>query len=117
MPFVQRLVQPTHLSGVRLFDDEGRPTVKDGELEAVTNCTLSSALRQLASVVLIAKEIFDTLEEQLEQVTERTKRLRTKIDSVQEKVADYDPKAVTVRKYNRFYITGIVIFPLKWPQF
>ena len=46
MPFVQRVVRPKYLSRVSLHDDEGKPKIKDGELEAVTNFTLSSALRQ-----------------------------------------------------------------------
>jgi predicted nucleic acid-binding Zn-ribbon protein len=99
MPFVQREVRPKYLSRVILHDEEGRPRVKDGELEAVTNYTLSSALRQLASVVRIAKEVFDGLNSQLVEVADRTRRLRTKIDIVEEKVTKFDPKTVTVRKY------------------
>ncbi|XP_075216055.1 NHS actin remodeling regulator GUK-holder isoform X2 [Lycorma delicatula] len=96
MPFVQRVVQPIHVSRVILHDDEGKPRIKDGELEAVTNYTLSSALRQLASVVVLADEIFKELNKQLHDVTERTKNLRIRIDTIDEKVASFDPKTVTV---------------------
>ena len=99
MPFVQREVSPKYLSRVSLHDDEGKPRVKDGELEAVTNYTLSSALRQLASLVRIAKEVFDGLNGQLVEVADRTRRLRARIDLVDEKVSNFDPKAVTVREY------------------
>lgn len=98
MPFVQRVVQPVHVSRVILHDEEGKPRIKDGELEAVTNYTLSSALRQLASVVVLADEIFQELNKQLQNVTERTKKLRLRINTVDEKVAAFDPKTVTVRK-------------------
>lgn len=96
MPFVQRVVRPKYLSRVNLHDDDGKPKIKDGELEAVTNFTLSSALRQLASVVLIANEIFEGLSKELEDVTERTTKLRTKINAVEEKVKNFDPRSVTV---------------------
>src|SRR5436190_22808258 len=99
MPFVQRVVQPTFLSRVNLHDDQGKPKIKDGELEAVTNFTLSSALRQLASVVLIASDIFDGLNKQLEDVAHRTGRLRVRINDVEHRVYSFDPKTVTVRKY------------------
>lgn len=99
MPFVQRVVQPKFLSRINLHDEGGKPKIKDGELEAVTNFTLSSALRQLASVVLIANDIFEGLNKQLEDVSARTARLRTRINSVEEAVTSYDPKMVTVRKY------------------
>lgn len=96
MPFVQRVVKPKYLSRVSLHDDEGKPKIKDGELEAVTNFTLSSALRQLASVVLIANEIFEGLSKELEDVTERSTKLRTKINAVEEKIKNFDPRSVTV---------------------
>lgn len=102
MPFVQRVVQPTFLSRVNLHDENGKPKIKDGELEAVTNYTLSSALRQLASVVLIANEIFEGLGKQLEDVAGRTSRLRTRINAVEQRVCDFDPKMVTVRKYTLY---------------
>ncbi|RZF44145.1 hypothetical protein LSTR_LSTR003785 [Laodelphax striatellus] len=98
MPFVQRVVQPVQLSRVLLHDEQGRPRVKDGELEAVTNHTLSSALRQLASVVLLADEIFQDLGKILGDVTERSKRLRVRIAAVDERVSHFDPKAVTVQE-------------------
>lgn len=98
MPFVQRVVEPKYLSRVVLHKEDGRPKIDDGELEAVTNSTLSCALRQLASVVLIANDIFEGLNKGLEDVTQRTGRLRARINSLEEKVERYDPKMVTVRK-------------------
>ncbi|PSN29273.1 hypothetical protein C0J52_24812 [Blattella germanica] len=99
MPFVQRVVEPKYLSRRSLHGEDGQPLVNDYELEAVTNNTLSSALRQLASIVLIANDIFEDLAKQLKDVCERSKNLRTRIETVEEKVAAFDPKKVTVRKY------------------
>jgi hypothetical protein len=108
MPFVQRVVEPKFLSRRSLQGEDGQPLVADYELEAVTNNTLSSALRQLASIVLIANDIFEDLAKQLRDVSERSKRLQTRIQSVEEKVVAFDPRKVTVRKYI-LPITGFMI--------
>ncbi|CAG9559727.1 unnamed protein product [Danaus chrysippus] len=96
MPFVQRVVEPKFLSRTSLRDEDGKLKVTDEELQAVTNCTLSNALRQLASLVLLAEDIFSELTSQLEEITERSKVAKTKIERVQEVVEKYDPKKVTV---------------------
>lgn len=98
MPFVQRVVDPKFLSRTSLRDENGKPKVTDEELQAVTNCTLSNALRQLASLVLLAEDIFSELTSQLEGITERSKVARTKIEKIYEIVEKYDPKKVPVRK-------------------
>ncbi|XP_017768837.1 PREDICTED: Nance-Horan syndrome protein isoform X1 [Nicrophorus vespilloides] len=96
MPFVQRVIEPKYLSRTSLFDADGKPLVDDGELEAVTNNTLSNALRQLASLVLVANDIFNDLGGQLKGITERSQRLGAKLSNVEKKVADFDPKKVAV---------------------
>ncbi|XP_047528482.1 uncharacterized protein LOC125065100 [Vanessa atalanta] len=96
MPFVQRVVEPKFLSRTSLRDEDGKPRVTDEELQAVTNCTLSNALRQLASLVLLAEDIFSELTSQLEGITERSKVARTKIEKIHELVEKYDPKIVPV---------------------
>lgn len=98
MPFVQRVVEPKFLSRTSLRDEDGRPKVTDEELQAVTNCTLSNALRQLASLVLLAEDIFSDLTSQLQDITGRSKIARTKIEKIYESVEKYDPKKVPVRK-------------------
>ena len=102
MPFVQRAVEPKFLSRTSLRDSDGKPRVSDEELQAVTNCTLSNALRQLASLVLLAEDIFSELTAQLQDITERSKVAQTKIIKINELVEQYDPKKVPVRKY-KFY--------------
>lgn len=100
MPFVQRVVEPKYLSRTGLHDEDGNPRVSDEELQAVTNCTLSNALRQLASLVLLAEDIFSELTGQLHGITERSKVAHAKIEKIGEIVQKYDPKKVPVRKYN-----------------
>lgn len=87
------------MSRTSLHDENGLARVKDDELLAVTNCTLSNALKQLASLVILANDIFNDLTGHLNEVGERSKCLQLKICRVTERVELYDPKKVTVRKY------------------
>lgn len=96
---MQRVVEPKYLSRTSLRDEDGNPRVSDEELQAVTNCTLSNALRQLASLVLLAEDIFSELTGQLHGITERSKVAHAKIEKISEIVEKYDPKKVPVRKY------------------
>lgn len=96
MPFVQRVVEPKFLSRTSLRDEDGRARVADQELQAVTNCTLSNALRQLASLVLLAEDIFSELTSQLHGISERSKVAQGKIEKLEEAVEKYDPKKVPV---------------------
>ncbi|CAK1546192.1 unnamed protein product [Leptosia nina] len=96
MPFVERVVEPTFLSRTSLRDENGKQKVTDEELQAVTNCTLSNALRQLASLVLLAEDIFSELTGQLEVIRERSKTAQAKIETISELVEKYDPKKVPV---------------------
>lgn len=70
------------------------------EFDSISNITLSNALRQLASLVLIASDIFDDLQKELQQVGDRARVVQKKIVAVERRVSAYDPKTVTVRKYN-----------------
>lgn len=127
MPFVQRVVNPVYIArkppqsssaqskdvtdGHEGPSRNGRPPglvdnvpsghtpVNDNELEAVTNRTLSNALRQLASLVLIANDIFMDLNKELRTITERSATIKVRITALVEKVDSRDAKLVTVRKY------------------
>lgn len=112
MPFVQRVVEPRYLSRTSLRDENGRPRVTDEELQAVTNCTLSNALRQLASLVLLAEDIFSELTTQLQGITERSKLAQTKIERINVIVEKYDPKKVPVRKYTYHHYLFFIIIVL-----
>ncbi|XP_044756787.1 uncharacterized protein LOC123315236 [Coccinella septempunctata] len=96
MPFVQRVVVPKQLSRTTLWTDDGKPKVEDGELEAVTNNTLSNALRQLASLLMVADDIFKDLGSQLQEINRRSEALKLRLNLVDKKVEQYDPKKVPV---------------------
>lgn len=103
MPFVQRAVGPVHLSRVKLHDERGVPTVRDRELDAVTNFALSNALRQMASVAALADEVFRELRDQLTNVATRSAMLQHRVQILGHLVDHADPKAVTVRKCLPFF--------------
>ncbi|GLG94813.1 Uncharacterized protein GBIM_01927 [Gryllus bimaculatus] len=107
MPFVQRVVEPVFLSrrNAASEEEENNKLLTDYELETVANTTLSNALRQLASLVLIANDIFDSLTKELEDVRDRSSKLRKRIEAVEGKVSEYDPKTVTVREYLQLFMT------------
>ncbi|KAL3277058.1 hypothetical protein HHI36_012419 [Cryptolaemus montrouzieri] len=98
MPFVQRVVEPKYLSKTSLWLEDGKPKIEDQELEAVTNNTLSNALRQLASLLLVAEDIFTDLGNQLREINKRSETLKFRISTVDKKVTNFDPKKVSVRK-------------------
>lgn len=101
---------PTHNGGGHLFATDGcDPSVvattttlalpaSDYEFEAVTNLTLSNALRQLASLVLIANDIFNELHGELQQVGDRAKGIKGRVERLGRLVEEFDPKLVAVRK-------------------
>uniref|UniRef100_A0A1I8MI18 Uncharacterized protein n=1 Tax=Musca domestica TaxID=7370 RepID=A0A1I8MI18_MUSDO len=66
------------------------------EFDSISNITLSNALRQLASLVLIASDIFDDLQKELQSVGDRARVVQKKIIAVERRVSAYDPKMVTV---------------------
>lgn len=107
MPFVQRAVGPVHLSRVKLHDESGVPTVRDRELDAVTNFALSNALRQMASVAALADEVFRELRDQLADVATRSAGLKRRVQALSHLVDHADPKAVTVRKSKKSSILNI----------
>jgi hypothetical protein len=103
MPFVQRQIEPKYIarrSAASKKSSPGSSPLRDNELEAITNLTLSNAMRQLASLLALSKEIFTELNRELEVVSERSTRIKSKLSSLQARVDDpsYDAKLVVVRK-------------------
>lgn len=101
MPFVQRQVQPKFIARRPISSTQPRSTqLQDNELEAITNLTLSNAMRQLASLLALSKEIFNELNSELEVISERSTRLKGKLTKISSRVSDpsYDAKLVVVRK-------------------
>lgn len=104
MPFVMRKVEPRHVcrGHVPAGSHPGWPV--GAELEAVANGALTSSLKQLASLLTIAEEIFAGLTVELAQVAERSGHLRRKIDKVGERLSTIDPKKIPVREYLECFI-------------
>lgn len=104
MPFVQRQIEPKYIArrsaASKKASSSGSSPLRDNEFEAITNLTLSNAMRQLASLLALSKEIFTELNKELEVVSERSTRIKSKLTSLQNKVDDpsYDAKLVVVRK-------------------
>jgi hypothetical protein len=103
MPFVQRQIEPKYIarrSAASKKSTSGSSPVRDNELEAITNLTLSNAMRQLASLLALSKEIFTELNKELEVVSERSSRIKNKLTTLRSRVDDpsYDAKLVVVRK-------------------
>ncbi|XP_053679284.1 mucin-5AC [Anopheles nili] len=101
MPFVKRIVTPRYIarsSKLALQPYAAAPVVPvaDNELEALTNVTLSNALRQLASLVSISNQIFTELHQELASVNERSVGIKRRIDRLSERVDKFEPKQVTV---------------------
>ena len=104
MPFVQRQIEPKYIArrsaASKRSSSGGSSPLRDNELETITNLTLSNAMRQLASLLALSKEIFTELNKELEVVSERSTRIKSKLTSLRNKVDDpsYDAKLVVVRK-------------------
>lgn len=103
MPFVQRQIEPKYIarrSAASKKTTSASSPLRDNELEAITNLTLSNAMRQLASLLALSKEIFTELNKELENVSERSTRIKGRLTTLQKKVDDptYDAKLVVVRK-------------------
>lgn len=126
MPFVKRVVTPKYVcrkqrqqgsagAAAAAGPNETPSTSKalvalplqDHELESITNVTLSNALRQLASLLLISNEIFAELNHELESITERSMSVKKRIEALAQKVDAADPKLVPVRKYTFFFLRFI----------
>lgn len=106
MPFVQRQIEPKYIARRSAACNKKHASgssapLRDNELEAITNTTLSNAMRQLASLLALSKEIFTELNKELELVSERSSRIKQRITTLNNKVEDesYDAKLVVVRKF------------------
>ncbi|XP_012233179.1 mucin-4 isoform X2 [Linepithema humile] len=96
MPFVMRKVEPRHLCRGHVPADSQPGWPVGAELEAVANGALTSSLKQLASLLTAAEDIFAGLTAELSQVAERSGHLRLKIDKIEERLSTVDPKKIPV---------------------
>lgn len=104
MPFVMRKVEPRHLCRGHVPADSQPGWPVGAELEAVANGALTSSLKQLASLLTVAENIFAGLTAELAQVAERSGHLRLKIGKVEERLNTVDPKKIPVREYPRRFV-------------
>lgn len=100
MPFVQRQVEPKFVARRSAASKikYSQSTLQDNELESITNLTLSNAIRQLASLLALSKEIFAELDEQLEKIGDRSMRAKERLTVLNNKIEapSYDAKLVVV---------------------
>ncbi|XP_015412726.1 PREDICTED: LOW QUALITY PROTEIN: wiskott-Aldrich syndrome protein family member 2 [Myotis davidii] len=85
MPLVTRNIEPRHLCRQTL------PSVRS-ELECVTNITLANVIRQLGSLSKYAEDIFGEIFTQSNTFASRVSSLAERIDRLQVKVTQLDPK-------------------------
>uniref|UniRef100_A0A5F9D5Q4 Wiskott-Aldrich syndrome protein family member n=1 Tax=Oryctolagus cuniculus TaxID=9986 RepID=A0A5F9D5Q4_RABIT len=85
MPLVTRNIEPRHLCRQTL------PRVRS-ELECMTNITLANVIRQLGSLSKYAEDIFGELFTQAKTFASRVSSLAERVDRLQVKVTQLDPK-------------------------
>ena len=81
MPFVLRQVTPVRLSRLnqKLEDDNDDDDIR----QFISNQTLSACLRQLASLVSLASDIFTHCHDEANVLHQRTIQLRQRLDRLQ----------------------------------
>ncbi|XP_012283351.1 uncharacterized protein LOC105701292 isoform X2 [Orussus abietinus] len=97
MPFAIRKVEPRYLCRGHVPpgpDAQGWPV--GAEMGAVANGALTASLRQLASLLTAAEDIFAELTAELTCLADRSGLLRHRIDRVEERLASVDPKKIPV---------------------
>lgn len=99
MPLVTRNIEPRHMCRQTI------PANIRSELECVTNISLANIIRQLGSLSKYAEDVFGGLFKQAEAFSLRVSTLGERVDHLQVKVTQLDPKeeevslqAITTRK-------------------
>lgn len=99
MPFLMRKVEPRYIGRGHVPTGavaQGLPV--GAELEAVANGALTATLKQLASLLIKAEDIFAELTQELTKVTERSASLRLRLNRVEQQLVLVDPKKIPVRE-------------------
>uniref|UniRef100_A0A8C6WKX6 Wiskott-Aldrich syndrome protein family member n=1 Tax=Neogobius melanostomus TaxID=47308 RepID=A0A8C6WKX6_9GOBI len=106
MPLVTRNIEPRHMCRQTI------PSNIRSELECVTNISLANIIRQLGSLSKCAEDVFGGLFVQAEAFAVRVNTLGERVDRLQVKVTQLDPKeeevslqAITTRKAFRSSLT------------
>lgn len=98
MPFVLRQVTPVRVSrlpdglAATTSNDDGDPRL------SISNATLSACLRQLASLVSLAGDIFTRCQDEASTLHERSVQLAQRLDRLQINVDRLDSRSVIIRK-------------------
>ncbi len=115
MPFVLRQVTPVRLSrlGVNNSSQTAAGDKDDDVRQLISNQTLSACLRQLASLVSLASDIFTHCHDEASLLQQRTAQLRHRLDRLQSNADQrLDSRSVAIRKFlfsspgqnNNFYV-------------
>ncbi|XP_033214700.1 uncharacterized protein LOC117171465 isoform X2 [Belonocnema kinseyi] len=97
MPFVIRKIEPRYVSRGHVPQGKASQDWPVGaELEAVANGALTASLKQLASLLTAAEDIFADLTAELTTVADRSGKLRQRLDKVEEHLSNTDPKKIPV---------------------
>lgn len=101
MPFIIRKIEPRYIGRGHVPQDTTCAEVwpVGAELGAITNGVLACTLKQLASLLTNAEDIFSGLTSQLTYIADRSGTLRRRIDQLDDRLATIDPKKIPVRKY------------------
>lgn len=108
MPFVLRQVTPVRLSRLPTSDGTERTVAlsatatDDDPRQLITNQTLSACLRQLASLVSLAADIFTHCQDEASVLHQRTIQLRQRLDRLQSNADQLDSRSVPIRKFPFF---------------
>ena len=102
MPFAKRIIQPIRLARTPLHASIGDESVYCCDLRLVANGTIVGAVRQLASLVDQAGDIFNDILWECDGVFKRTDKLTRRIDCLSatvEHLDDVEDSAAILRKY------------------
>jgi hypothetical protein len=93
MPFFVRNVEPVNICRNKVEN-------QDNVLENVSNSAICQVLRQLASLVCLANDVFGEIYKEFHDVNKRSDLLKERITNLDTLVGNFNPKLVQVRKYN-----------------
>lgn len=99
MPFVVRRIEPKYVGRGHVPQNSVTSKTVGAELYATSNGTLASTLKQLASLLTVAEDIFGELTAELTNIASRSGDLRQRIDRLEDNLSNIDPKKIPVRKY------------------
>lgn len=98
MPFHERTVEPRRLCRLKGEAGAGDGAVMFASLDDVSARALAVLLRQLSDVSRHASDIFRGVELQAALVSQRSSRIRQRLDILHSAVSQLSPKHVQIRK-------------------